>query len=133
MCSFVVYEHSISYRRILPTSMIKVASFTVENLYARPKAFNETDLRIGERILKTYAQVNERIKKEVYSAADLTKIHDLLVTLDIYAVNDQGAVRKKGIQSAKWAWMRKNRGAFDKQPQAPFIPQETLQRANGAR
>lgn len=113
--------------------MIKVASFTVENLYARPKAFSETDLRIGEPVLKAYAQVNELIKKEVYSAADLTKIHELLVTLDIYAVNNQGAVRKKDIQSAKWAWMRKNRGAFDKQPQAPFIPQETLLRSNSAR
>lgn len=97
--------------------MIKIASFNVENLFARPKAFSETDLSIGEPILKAYAEVNQLMGKPNYNAADKKKMIDLLVKLDIYYKNDQGAVRRRETQDPQWAWMRKNRGEFDKQPQ----------------
>lgn len=96
--------------------MIKIASFNVENLYARPKAFSETDLSVAQPILKAYADVNALMKKDTYTAADKKKLIDLLVVLDIYYVNDQNAVRRRDTQSPKWAWLRKNRGDFDKQP-----------------
>lgn len=97
--------------------MIKIASFNVENLYARPKAFSETDLGVAQPVLKAYADVNALLRKPVYGAADKNRIIDLLVALDIYYRNDQGAVRRRDTQSPKWAWLRKNRGDFDKQPQ----------------
>lgn len=96
--------------------MIKIASFNLENLFARPKAFSETDLSMAQPILKAYADLNELFHKPNYSAADKQKMMDLLVKLDVYYVNDQGAVRRKDTLSPKWAWMRKNRGEFDKQP-----------------
>ena len=43
-------------------------------------------------------------------------MRDLLVTLDIYFVNGQGAVRRKDTSTPRWAWLRKNRGTFDRQP-----------------
>jgi endonuclease/exonuclease/phosphatase family metal-dependent hydrolase len=99
--------------------MIRIASFNVENLFARPKAFRSTDLTDAEPYLAAYGEVNELIKRDPYSAADKARIRDLLVTLDIYARNTHGAVRRKDTQSPAWAWLRKNRGAFDRQPQDP--------------
>ncbi len=37
--------------------MIKIASFNVENLYARPKVYSETDLSVAQPILKAYADI----------------------------------------------------------------------------
>ena len=97
--------------------MVRVASFNVENLFARPNAFRATDLSVAEPILAAYAEVNELIKQPVYSAADQTRIRNLLVTLDIYTVNSYGAIRRKEVVRPKWAWLRKNRGTFDREPQ----------------
>ena len=98
--------------------MVKIASFNVENLFARPKAFRATDLDLAEPVLNAYREVNELIKKPVYTAADKTRIRDLLVRLDIYTV-DSGPVRRKDSLNPRWAWLRKNRGDFDREPQDP--------------
>jgi endonuclease/exonuclease/phosphatase family metal-dependent hydrolase len=97
--------------------MVRVASFNVENLFARPNAFRSSDLTVAEPILAAYAEVNELIKQPVYSDADRSHIRNLLVTLDIYTVNTHGAVRRKEVVRPKWAWLRKNRGSFDREPQ----------------
>jgi endonuclease/exonuclease/phosphatase family metal-dependent hydrolase len=99
--------------------MIKIASFNVENLFARPKAFSSTDLSVGKPALDAYREVNELIKNPVYSPGDKAKIIGLLVILDIYTINSSGAIRRKDTQSPKWAWLRKNRGKFDREPQDP--------------
>src|ERR687891_733590 len=99
--------------------MVKIASFNVENLFARPKAFRATDLDVAEPVLAAYREVNELIKKPVYSAADKARIRELLVLLDIYPVNPHGAARRKDTIDPKWAWLRKTRGKFDRQPQDP--------------
>ena len=96
---------------------MRIASFNVENLFARPNVFRETDLSIGKPILDAYAEVNQLIRKPVYSAADKTRIRKLLVTLDIYTMNTHGAIRHKNVVRPKWAWLRKNRGTFDREPQ----------------
>ena len=38
----------------------------------------------------------------------------LLVERAIYFVNAQGAVRRRETSSPRWAWLRKNRGGFDR-------------------
>jgi endonuclease/exonuclease/phosphatase family metal-dependent hydrolase len=43
-------------------------------------------------------------------------MRDLLVELDIYSVNSQGAIRRKLSPNPRWAWLRKNRGTFDSEP-----------------
>jgi endonuclease/exonuclease/phosphatase family metal-dependent hydrolase len=96
--------------------MVRIASFNVENLFARPNAFNMATWSAGEKVLEHYRQLNALINKANYSNADKTKMRDLLVKLDIYTINNHGAVRRKQTQTPKWAWLRKNRGSFDKEP-----------------
>jgi endonuclease/exonuclease/phosphatase family metal-dependent hydrolase len=96
--------------------MVRIASFNVENLFARPKAFDTTDWLAGRPALDAYHEVNALLSDAAYSTADKQRIRDLLVELDIYYVNDNGAIRRKRTQSPRWAWLRKNRGRFDRQP-----------------
>jgi endonuclease/exonuclease/phosphatase family metal-dependent hydrolase len=96
--------------------MFRIASFNVENLFARPKAFRSSDHSIGKPILDAYKRFNDLIRKPSYSAADKRSMRDLLVQLDVYTLNDQGAVRRKQVVDPTWAWLRKNRGTFDTEP-----------------
>jgi hypothetical protein len=99
--------------------MVRIASFNVENLFARPKAFNTTNWSVGRPVLDAYRDVNALFSNPVYSADDKQRIRDLLVVLDIYYVNSSGAIRRKLTQFPTWAWLRKNRGTFDRQPTDP--------------
>jgi hypothetical protein len=96
--------------------MIKIASFNVENLFARPKVFGFSDWSVGEPVLNAYEEVSTLIQKTSYTANDKTRIRDLLVALDIYTTTATGAIRRKQTQNPKWAWLRKNRGKFDREP-----------------
>ena len=96
--------------------MVRIASFNVENLFARPKAFNTTNWSLGRPALNAYREVNALLSNAAYSSADKQRIRDLFVELDIYSVNNNGAIRRKRTQSPRWAWLRKNRGKFDRQP-----------------
>jgi len=109
--------------------MVRIASFNVENLFARPKAFNTADWSVGRPALNAYREVNALFSNTTYSAADKQQIRDLLVVLDIYSVNSNGAIRRKRTQSPRWAWLRKNRGKFDRQPNDPTQNVEII--ANG--
>src|SRR4051812_34136542 len=95
---------------------VAVASFNVENLFARPKAFNTTDWAVGEPVLAAYREFNTLIANAVYTAADRDRMRELLVALDVYHVNDEGAVRRRVSASPRWAWLRTNRGSFDREP-----------------
>ncbi len=97
--------------------MVRIASFNVENLFERPKVFHATDLSVGQPALDAYREVNLLIKNAVYSPADRLRIRELLVTLDIYSIDAQGVIRRKDTLFPKWAWLRKNRGTFDREPQ----------------
>jgi endonuclease/exonuclease/phosphatase family metal-dependent hydrolase len=99
--------------------MVRIASFNVENLFARPKAFNTADWSVGRPALDAYREVNALMANAIYSPTDKEQIRDLLVLLDIYSVNSRGAIRRKETQSPRWAWLRKNRGTFDHQPSDP--------------
>lgn len=95
--------------------MIKIASFNVENLFARPKAFRDIDPATEQPVLEAFREVNELIKKQTYTQADKERMRDLLVVLEIY-VNSYGAIRRNDTLDPPWAWLRENRGAFDRQP-----------------
>jgi endonuclease/exonuclease/phosphatase family metal-dependent hydrolase len=98
---------------------VVVASFNVENLFARPKAFDLTDPAAGEPVLAAYHEFNALIGAPVYTDADRARMRELLVALDVYAENAQGAVRRRQTQTPRWAWLRKNRGGFDREPRDP--------------
>ncbi|HLA83105.1 MAG TPA: hypothetical protein VJP78_16040, partial [Thermoleophilia bacterium] len=92
--------------------MVRIASYNVENLFARPKAFNPLDWSEGRPILDAYHRESTLIAKNSYSHSDKEEMRDLLVELDIYSRNSQGAIRRKRSPNPRWAWLRKNRGAF---------------------
>ena len=87
--------------------MVRVASYNVENLFARPKAFNTSNWSYGKSALDAFYKVNMLLSKATYSQADKKKIRDLFVKLDIYTVNSNGAIRRKYTSSPKWAWLEK--------------------------
>lgn len=96
--------------------MVRIASYNVENLFARPRAFNTSDWSVGRPVLDAYRDVNALLANPAYSATVKQSIRELFVLLDIYKVNNTGATRRKRTQSPRWAWLRKNRGTFDRQP-----------------
>jgi endonuclease/exonuclease/phosphatase family metal-dependent hydrolase len=93
-----------------------VASFNVENLFARPKAFDTVDRDAGMPVLSAYQEFNDLIGKPRYSATDVARMRELLVTLGVYYVNQHGAIRRRLTSTPQWAWLRKNRGSFDTEP-----------------
>ena len=96
--------------------MVRIASYNVENLFSRPKAFNTSDWSLGRPILDAYREFNTIAANANYTATDQQRMRDLLVELDIYSINASGAVRRKRSINPKWAWLRKNRGSFDREP-----------------
>ena len=96
--------------------MVRIASFNVENLFARARAFNTANGSASKAVLEAYHDVNELIMNPTYSTADKATIRDLLVELDIYTKNTHDAVRRNDTTQPKWAWLRKNRGKFDREP-----------------
>jgi hypothetical protein len=104
---------------------MRIASYNVENLFSRPKAFNTATFAAGEEILSAYRDINALMGKPAYTAADKNKMRNLLVRLDIYRkVN--GVIRRNDTQSPKWAWLRKNRGTFDREPTDVSKPVEII-------
>jgi endonuclease/exonuclease/phosphatase family metal-dependent hydrolase len=91
---------------------VRFASFNVENLFARPRAFNQATWAEGRPILEAFAAFNTLIEFAAYSAADKARMIDLLVQLDVYRVSN-GIVRRHRTPTPKWAWLRANRGSFD--------------------
>lgn len=71
--------------------------------FARPKAFRSTDLTVGKPVLDAYRSVNQIFKKSTYTDADKAKIVELLVTLDIYFVNGNGAVRRSYVSTKSFS------------------------------
>lgn len=57
----------------MPTKF-RVASFNVENLFARPKVFNFQDKSIGDSILKRIGEFRKILAKTSYTAADKAKL-----------------------------------------------------------
>jgi endonuclease/exonuclease/phosphatase family metal-dependent hydrolase len=111
--------------------MVVVASFNVENLFARPRAFNTGSWAQGERIVGAYREFNTLIAAEVYSDTTRDRMRRLLVDLGVYYENSHGAVRRRLTSSPAWAWLRKNRGSFDREPRDPSVDVEIVAAGRG--
>lgn len=104
---------------------VVVASYNVENLFARPKAFDRAEAAAGKAVLAAYHEFNDLISAETYTDADRARMRDLLVALEVYTVRD-GVTRRNQTREPKWAWLRKNRGTFDFEPKDPKKPVEII-------
>jgi endonuclease/exonuclease/phosphatase family metal-dependent hydrolase len=91
---------------------VRIASFNVENLFARPRALNQTTWAEGQPILEAYAEFNALIEQAAYTAADKNRMIDLLIAVDVYR-RDNGVVHRNPTRSPRWAILRANRGRFD--------------------
>lgn len=98
---------------------VTVGTFNVENLFARPKAFNTTDWAIGKPVLDAYAEFTDLSAKVVYDEVVRDRLRELLEVLGIYYRNSHGAIRRRFSADPPWAWLRKNRGSFDREPADP--------------
>jgi hypothetical protein len=99
---------------------VRFASFNVENLFARPRAFNQATWAAGQPILDAYAEFNSLIALATYTPADKARMMQLLVQLDVYRVH-AGVVRRNRTPTPRWAWLRANRGSFDVERDATGI------------
>ena len=95
---------------------IRIASYNVENLFSRPKAFNLPTWAEGKPIVAAYQQLTTLFNKPTYSSQDKRRMKELMVQLDLYRVRQNGTVFRVRSPNPRWAWLRKNRGSFDKQP-----------------
>ena len=95
---------------------VRIASYNVENLFARPRAFNSADRAAGEAVVQAHGEFNALIAEPSYSDADRARMVALLKILEIYTENLHGAVRRSSTPIPRWAWLRKNRGSFDREP-----------------
>ena len=100
--------------------MVRIASFNVENLFARPRALNLPTWAQGRPILEAYEEFNRRIAKAVYTASDKARLIDLLVKVDVYR-RTNGTVHRNPTRNPRWAFLRANRGSFDVDREATGI------------
>ncbi|WP_166353508.1 hypothetical protein [Phytoactinopolyspora limicola] len=75
--------------------MVTVASYNLENLFARPKAFDPLDWSAGEPILQAYGEFNSLITDDTYTGADRDRMRELLLEVGVYYRNTHGAIRRR--------------------------------------
>lgn len=67
---------------------MKIASFNVENLFDRAKAFNEEDNSKANRVIKAVAELNSLFEKDVYSDTDKERMLELVNELEFNRFNE---------------------------------------------
>lgn len=84
---------------------MRIAAFNVENLFDRVKAYNDEDPNTHKKVLDAHAALNKLFEKNSYSAADKTKMLNLMDELGILK-DDEGP----------FVWLRRIRGKLVVRP-----------------
>jgi hypothetical protein len=71
---------------------VRLASFNVENLFARPRGMNQATWAEGKPILDAFAEFNSFIEHVAYSQPDKDRMIQVLVQFEVYRI-DNGVVR----------------------------------------
>jgi hypothetical protein len=85
---------------------MRLASFNLENLFDRAKAFDLGTIAEGKAILDKFGRLNNLFEKDPYSAADKQKILD--------GLDDLGVL--KDDNAGEFVRLRQNRGKLLKRP-----------------
>ena len=62
---------------------MKIGAFTVENLFDRPKAFNEDDPALTRETIKAVAELNSIFQEDEYEDAQKARILELIEQLEL--------------------------------------------------
>src|SRR5215210_7534418 len=84
---------------------MKIAAFNVENLFDRPKAFNEDDPTVTQSTIKAVAELNSIFEEDEYEPQHKTRIVELVEQLELNRF-DEGPL----------ALIRKIRGSLLRRP-----------------
>jgi endonuclease/exonuclease/phosphatase family metal-dependent hydrolase len=91
---------------------MRLATFNVENLFARAKAMGGTVREAGAPALAAFETFNRVAGHEVYTDEDKTAMLDALLTLGVLvATRDGRRLNPRQFETA-WALLRENRGDF---------------------
>ena len=85
---------------------MRLASFNLENLFDRAKAFDEDTMAAGKVVLDKFGQLNKIFAKTTYTAADKKRILDGLKDLGVLKDDNAG----------EFVRLRQNRGKLLKRP-----------------
>src|SRR6476619_2464184 len=91
---------------------IRLATFNVENLFARAKAMNTTTWQQGEPALAAFQDFTTVSAKAKYTDQDKLAMLAAMETLQILVRNQGGALVRNPDQFSAWALLRENRGDF---------------------
>jgi endonuclease/exonuclease/phosphatase family metal-dependent hydrolase len=91
---------------------IRLASFNVENLFARAKALDTNDWERGQPALAAFEAFNRIAEKPAYSAQDKADLLAALETLRVLVRTPDGLRPNKKPFDDAWAVLRENRGDF---------------------
>ena len=89
---------------------MRLATFNVENLFARAKALDAKDWQVGEPVLAAFATFNQIAGKPRYDDQDKATLLGALETLGVLRRNSAGELRPSPNPFAAWALLRENRG-----------------------
>lgn len=67
---------------------MRLATYNVENLFSRAKAFNLDDWQDGEQILDQFAELNALLQKQQYSTPDKQRMVEFLIALGLEDSDD---------------------------------------------
>lgn len=98
---------------------MRLASFNLESLFDRPKAFNQATIEAGKAILDEFGNLNSLLAKPAYSAADKAAI--------LKGLEDFGVLKKD--DGGEFVLLRQNHGKLLKRP--PQGPVEVVASGRG--
>jgi endonuclease/exonuclease/phosphatase family metal-dependent hydrolase len=91
---------------------IRLATFNVENLFARAKALDTSDWARGQPALAAFEEFNRVAAKPAYAAQDRADLLAALEALGILVRTPAGLRPNKKPFDDAWAVLRENRGDF---------------------
>src|SRR5205823_887526 len=95
---------------------VRLASFNVENLFARAKALNLPTWEQGQPVLSAFERFNTIAAHAEYTEDDKTDMIAALAVLEILKPDHAGRLVLNKEPFTAWAFLRENRGDFLKQP-----------------
>jgi endonuclease/exonuclease/phosphatase family metal-dependent hydrolase len=91
---------------------MRLATFNVENLFARAKAMDTTVRDLGQPALSAFETFNRIAAEDVYTDADKAAMLDALETLGVLVSTRAGRRLNPRQFDTAWALLRENRGDF---------------------